>query len=282
LYEYGLEFIFTTRQRSFFGFFTLPPMHTRMKLFFSLLVLIVEVIPASVYGQKSYFKNGPVIEDSLTYLANKEKEKAKFEVFAKPVVITDRLEIIRQNQDSIVYSYHREIKVGKGAEETPEAARDIQPEDWEGRAFPLPELPSLQGQIVSMEKLKGKPTLINFWFTSCAPCIAEMPVLNNLRKKYGESVNFVALAADSEEKVRNFLAKRTFNFVHVVNEKFITEELHVKAFPKNVFLDKNGNVYQVEDGIPYVVDGQHKPKMGDGKEFEFILDRLLAGERGKQ
>lgn len=109
-----------------------------------------------------------------------------------------------------------------------------------------------------------------------------MPVLNNLRKKYGESVNFVALAADSEEKVRNFLVKRTFNFVHVVNEKFITEELHVKAFPKNVFLDKNGNVYQVEDGIPYVVDGQHKPKMGDGKEFEFILDRLLAGERGKQ
>ncbi|MFN8692449.1 MAG: TlpA family protein disulfide reductase, partial [Cyclobacteriaceae bacterium] len=127
------------------------------------------------------------------------------------MVITDRLEIIRQNQDSIVYSYHREIKVGKGAEETREAARDIQPEDWEGRAFPLPELPSLQGQIVSMEKLKGKPTLINFWFTWCAPCLAEMPVLNNLRKKYGESVNFVALAADSEEKVRNFLAKRTFN-----------------------------------------------------------------------
>lgn len=181
-----------------------------------------------------------------------------------------------------MYSYHREIKVGKGAEETPEAARDVQPEDWRGRAFPLPELPSLQGQIVSMEKLKGKPTLINFWFTSCAPCIAEMPVLNNLRKKCGESVNFVALAAGREEKVRNFLAKRTFNFVHVVNEKLITEELHVKAFPKNVFLDKNGNVYQVEDGIPYVVDGQHKPKMGDGKEFELILDRLLAGERGKQ
>ena len=159
---------------------------------------------------------------------------------------------------------------------------DIDPEDWVGRVFPLPELKTIRGENVSLEKLRGKPTLINFWFTTCAPCVAEMPVLNKLKEKYGESVNFIALAADSQEKVRNFLAKRTFNFVHVVNEKFITEELHVKAFPKNVFLDKNGHVYKVEDGVPYVVDGQHKPKMGDGKEFEFILDRLLAGERGKQ
>ncbi|MCZ8072165.1 MAG: hypothetical protein ACK5R0_20740 [Bacteroidota bacterium] len=86
----------------------------------------------------------------------------------------------------------------------------------------------------------------------------------------------VCPSADSQEKVRSFVAKRTFAFVHVADEKFITRELKVRAFPKNIFLNKNGHVYKVEDGIPCLVDGQRKPKMGDRKEFELILDHLLV------
>jgi thiol-disulfide isomerase/thioredoxin len=41
----------------------------------------------------------------------------------------------------------------------------------------LPEMSNwLNGKKISFTELNGKPTLINFWFTTCAPCIDEMPV----------------------------------------------------------------------------------------------------------
>ena len=50
----------------------------------------------------------------------------------------------------------------------------------EGNPFPAFDLPTLSGDRLDQNQLKGKPTVINFWFTRCAPCIDEIPVLNAL------------------------------------------------------------------------------------------------------
>ena len=54
------------------------------------------------------------------------------------------------------------------------------------------------------------------WFTSCALCIEEMPVLNELKSKYGEKFNFLSITFDSESKVKKFLEKHKFEFTHIV------------------------------------------------------------------
>ena len=44
---------------------------------------------------------------------------------------------------------------------------------------------------IRTKDLKGKINVINFWFMKCAPCIAEIPALNTLVKKYkGKDINF--------------------------------------------------------------------------------------------
>jgi thiol-disulfide isomerase/thioredoxin len=141
--------------------------------------------------------------------------------------------------------------------------------------FPLGSFKTTKGNDVSIDDLKGKPTLINFWFTSCAPCVAEMPALNKLRAKYKESVNFISMASDSKEKVEAFLEKRTFNFIHIVAPDFIENDLKISSFPTNIFLDRHGRISRVCDGIPFVVGDKRAPSMGDSKEFELILDELL-------
>jgi cytochrome c biogenesis protein CcmG/thiol:disulfide interchange protein DsbE len=246
-----------------------------MKTISATVLVITLTISYSAFGQKRYYKNGKIIEDSVTYIANKEKDKAKYEMFAKPVIVNDHLELLRSNTDSIIFSYTRDIKVGKQIDET----KVFERETLSGKEFPLPELTTITGDKISIQTLKGKPTMINLWFTSCAPCISEMPVLNKLKSKYGESVNFISLISDSKENVDKFLKKREFNFIHIVAEKYIADQLKITSFPTNIFLDRDGKVSEIKDGVPYVVDGNNEPKIGDGKEFEVIIDRLLRMDR---
>ena len=52
--------------------------------------------------------------------------------------------------------------------------------DFKDKEFPKFDLNTLMDNSFSSERLIGKPTMINFWFTRCAPCIDEMPVLNKI------------------------------------------------------------------------------------------------------
>ena len=56
----------------------------------------------------------------------------------------------------------------------------------------------------SSDQLIGKPTMINFWFTRCAPCIDEMPVLNKIKEKYKDDFNFIAITYEKKEDVEKY------------------------------------------------------------------------------
>ncbi|WP_233208220.1 TlpA family protein disulfide reductase [Pollutimonas subterranea] len=66
--------------------------------------------------------------------------------------------------------------------------------------------PDLEGQQVEFTAYLGKPLVLNFWATWCAPCVKEMPDLDALHKKYGD-VSFVGLAVDTQVNVEKFSQK---------------------------------------------------------------------------
>lgn len=146
--------------------------------------------------------------------------------------------------------------------------------EYKDKEFPKFELNTLFDKNFNSEQLKGKPTMINFWFTKCAPCIDEMPILNKIKEKYKDDFNFIAITYEKEEDVKSFLKKHPFNFEHLINAEKFTDQLKITAYPINLFLDKNGVLKYVKDGIPYESKEGEELKMGDGNEIIKIIEKL--------
>lgn len=111
------------------------------------------------------------------------------------------------------------------------------------------DLQNMDGEKVSLEKLKGKVVLINFWFINCPPCRMEIPDLNELKAEYaGKNVEFVAITFDPKNQVSEFLQKIPFDFKIIPGARKIIETYGVQGFPTSVVVDKKGKVVNSKMG----------------------------------
>jgi len=239
----------------------------------TLLTLLTFLVSSVLFGQVKYYKdnNGKII-DSLGYAKMKSDQIEKFKAISPTVVIKDQFKEVYKSKDSVIYSYKWDIKVGEAKEVE---VNGFDPDKYIDKEFPFPNLNTLENKTISINKLKGKPTLINFWFTTCKPCIEEMPILNRIKALFKDSVNFIAVNYEASKKVRQFLKIHKYNFVQIADAKKFTDTLEMTSFPVSIFLDKNGKVIRIENGIPYILDKTKKMRMGDGKDFEKTLRKLL-------
>lgn len=70
-----------------------------------------------------------------------------------------------------------------------------------------------QGGALDMAERQGRPLLLNFWATWCAPCVTEMPLLDRFQQAHGRAGwQVVGLAIDRVEPVRAFLQRVPVHF----------------------------------------------------------------------
>ena len=105
------------------------------------------------------------------------------------------------------------------------------------------------GNTLQKKELTGKVIVINFWYTSCSPCISEMPLLNELVAAHKDTnVVFIAPALDDKERITKFLQKHSFNYQIVPEQEKFADKLKVEYFPAHIVADKKGIIRQVEVG----------------------------------
>lgn len=116
-----------------------------------------------------------------------------------------------------------------------------------GDAFPDFSLRDIQGKTWTNEQLKGKKTVINFWFTGCGPCRNEMPELGRWVKQFPE-VTFLAITFQKTEQIQQLVAEQHFYFHQLVEGEELIKELGIQSYPTTFVLDENNRIERIEIG----------------------------------
>lgn len=115
---------------------------------------------------------------------------------------------------------------------------------YEGKTAPDFSVKTIDGKTINSADLKGKVIVLNFWFISCAGCIAEMPKLNEFVEKHksNENIVFIALTFEAENQVSKFLQKKIFDYQIVADARQTLGDFTFQGYPKNIVIGKSGEI----------------------------------------
>ncbi len=103
----------------------------------------------------------------------------------------------------------------------------------------------LNGKSWTLQDLKGKVVLVNFWATWCPPCQKEMPDLEALYNQYKDQ-GFVIIAFSEDDeinKVAPFIAERKITYPILLDPgQKIGNQFQVNGIPKSFLYDRDGKL----------------------------------------
>ncbi len=113
--------------------------------------------------------------------------------------------------------------------------------------------PTMTGELVSVPA-EGKVTIVEFWSTSCAPCLEQMPHLERLWQERGaEGLVVLGVATESDTtRIRTTLAERGVTYPVVVDDGSVLQgRYRVDDLPRTFVLDRAGKVrYFADSTVP--------------------------------
>ncbi|GMG88077.1 TlpA family protein disulfide reductase [Biformimicrobium ophioploci] len=122
-------------------------------------------------------------------------------------------------------------------------------------------LASNQGENLRLSEQRGEVIMINFWASWCGPCRKEMPLLNELDKRYKPAgfkvwgVNVDANRADAEA----MLEKIPVDFAVLFDsDSSVSQQFGIDAMPSTVFIDRDGKVRHIHRGYRDGDDASYK------------------------
>ena len=126
--------------------------------------------------------------------------------------------------------------------------------------LPQFSLSNLQGQSTPISTWAGRPLVINFWATWCAPCRREIPLLKILAGEWAaQQVEVVGIAVDHREQVVHFADQFKITYPLLIGEQDALDVaakfgVASPAFPFTVFTDRHGEV------VALFVGELHRPQ----------------------
>ena len=160
------------------------------------------------------------------------------------------------------------------------------PDDGSMQKFPAFEGKDLDGNTVKSDELfsANAVTVVNFWFTTCNPCVGELSELDALNKelaeKGGSLIGVNTFTLDGDEKAiseaKDVLAKKGATYQNVYFDsdgeagKFTT---NIFAYPTTYVVDRSGNIV----GDPIVGAITEKKQ---AETLQKLIDQALAADMG--
>jgi len=108
-------------------------------------------------------------------------------------------------------------------------------------AMPPFELRDLEGRRVTSASLRGKPTLMSFFYSTCVPCIREVEPINRFAAARPQ-MNFLAVTFDEREEARAFVKRHGLAWRVVPDAQIFIDSMRVKQYPLMALFDAEGRL----------------------------------------
>jgi peroxiredoxin len=129
-------------------------------------------------------------------------------------------------------------------------------------------LTSLTGQPGALSQYKGQVVMVNFWATWCGPCQQEMPLLDQMYKKYKPAgFTLIGVNVDKEAPpVKDLMARKPVSFPVLLDPaNQVSKAYHVDEMPSTVIIDRKGEIRYIHRG--------YKP--GDENDYQDRIRQLI-------
>lgn len=107
---------------------------------------------------------------------------------------------------------------------------------------------------VSLDSLRGRVVVLDFWATWCGPCKEEMPEILKVRRQYQADPNVVFFAVnsgwddDTPDKIRAAIAKERWDIPVALDNDGADRSLHIAGLPTLVVIDGRGHIRMENEG----------------------------------
>ena len=211
--------------------------------------------------------------------AHDEITKALAAVADFPIAVyNDGLALAHMNQDAAAKAqFERFVSMARA--NNPNRQRALlfisQPEMARARMAPPFAVTTLEGQRLSLDDLKGKVVLIDFWATWCGPCREALPHIQEIAKKFqGQPLVILSVSLDSQEsKRKEFVAKNHMTWLNCRDGSFhgpIAKLFGVHEIPHTFTIDADG-VLQDEHVGDAAIEGKLKKQIARARELQAEL-----------
>ena len=137
-----------------------------------------------------------------------------------------------------------------------------------GGPAPSFTLAALSGQQSALSQYKGQVIMVNFWATWCGPCQQEMPLLDQMYKKYKPAgFTLIGVNVDKEAPaVKDLMARKPVSFPVLLDPaNQVSKAYHVDEMPSSVLIDRMGEIRYIHRG--------YRP--GDENEYQDRIRQLI-------
>ena len=119
-----------------------------------------------------------------------------------------------------------------------------------GAQAPGFNLPTVDGDTVSLENLRGQSVVLTFWTTGCGWCLYQMPFFQVAYEEKGQDVEIIAIdIAESSSKVQQFVAYYGYSFTFALDlDRSVTNQYSLRGTPTSFYVDGDGIIRGIKIG----------------------------------
>ena len=107
------------------------------------------------------------------------------------------------------------------------------------------------GTRLTQNDIKGKVVVFKFWFTSCMPCLTDIPKLNRLKEEFSKrsDILFIAPALDRKPVIEKLLDVHPFNFKIAYSALDVSQTFNKnQVYPSYYIINKKGEFSYIDSG----------------------------------